>query len=426
MDAFSARGCEISDGLPAAGAEAPQGPDAGSPTHAPETPLTERQPGEGSAHGPERLQATTLQASNLEVSYSMSNGLVGRLARLNLALAFTSYQSGYLYMLGSTPQHGAQLHQSAAPKPMGLSVDGDGGLVLACGSSIIRYRDVLTQNERIDHVFDACYMPRTQHITGDLDAHDVEVDADGRVIFVNTRFNCLARVSEQHSFEAIWRPTFISALVDEDRCHLNGLAMENGRPAYVTAVSRSDTIDGWRDRRADGGIVVDVRSGEIVCSGLSMPHSPRLHRDELWVLNAGAGELGVVRRRGKTSRFEPRVFCPGFVRGLAFHGNLAFVGLSKPRYHRFEGLSLADRLRQVDSEPWCGVQVIDLDKGSCVDWLRIDGHVAELYDLALIEGRRCPMAVSPTSPDASNLITFNAAGALPPSALRFQSESHSS
>ena len=340
-----------------------------------------------------------------EISYSFSNGLIGRLARLNIALAFTSYQSGFLYMLGSHPQRGAQLHQSATPKPMGLATDGNDGLTLACGASIIHYRNVLKPGEQINHLFDACYMPRTTHVTGDLDAHDIGRDQDGRIVFVNTRFNCLATVSDQHSFEVLWQPPFISALVDEDRCHLNGLAMRDGRPAFVTAVSRSDTVDGWRDRRADGGVVIDVSTGEVVCSGLSMPHSPRLHRGELWVLNAGCGELGTVDRA--TGEFRAHVFCPGFVRGLAFHGNLAFVGLSKPRYHRFEGLALADRLKATDSEPWCGIQVIDLDKRTCVDWFRIDGQVAELYDLAVIGGHTCPMAVSPGSPDASNLITFD-------------------
>ena len=269
---------------------------------------------------------------------------------------------------------------------------------------------MLRTGERINHIFDACYMPRTCHVTGELDAHDIGIDARGRIVFVNTRFNCLATVSSTHSFEALWRPSFVSALADEDRCHLNGLAMQEGEPAYVTAVSRSDTIDGWRDRRVGGGVVIDVRSGEIVCEGLSMPHSPRLHRGELWVLNAATGELGVIERGkdGRPGRFVPRVFCPGFVRGLAFHGDLAFVGLSKPRYHRFDGLPLADRLKQTDSEPWCGVQVIDLAKGTCVDWFRIDGPVAELYDLAVIAGHACPMAVSPGSPDAAKLITFDA------------------
>ncbi len=339
--------------------------------------------------------------------FTQSPGFFGRLARLNLGLAFSSYQSGYLYMAGSSADHGAQIHQCAVAKPMGLSVTPEGTLVAACGGSIVRFRNVLKGRERVDHIFDACFMPRAVHLTGDLDAHDVSVAKDGRVVFVNTRFNCLATLSDTHSFEEVWRPPFVSALVDEDRCHLNGLAMADGEPAYVTAVSRSDTVDGWRDRRGDGGVVIDVRTGETVCTGLSMPHSPRLHRGELWVLNAGSGELGVIRIGNGSGVFEPRVFCPGFTRGLAFHGDLAFVGLSRPRYRRFEGLAFDKRLRDADSEPWCGIQVIDIARRTCVDWLRIDGSVAEIYDLALVEGHRCPMAVSLNSVDATTLITFD-------------------
>ncbi len=346
-----------------------------------------------------------------KVDYSLSAGLVSRLLRMNVSIAFTSYQSGLLYMLGVLPNGGAHLHQSVVQKPMGLSRSKDGKLVLAAGYQIIEFENVLQSHERINETFDACYMPRTLHVTGELDAHDVGTDDQGRIVFVNTRYNCLATVCSQHSFEMLWKPAFISALVDEDRCHLNGLAMEDGKPAYVTAISRSDTVDGWRDRRANGGIVIDVRTDEIICEGLSMPHSPRIHNGQLWLLNGGTGELGVVVRgeNGGMGHFEPRVFCPGFLRGLSFHGGFAFVGLSKPRYKRFEGLALDQRLKEADSEPWCGVQIIDLEKRSCVDWFRIDGAIAELYDLEVIPSFRCPMAISPGSPEAAKLITFNKA-----------------
>ena len=342
-----------------------------------------------------------------KVEYSVSPGLAARLARSNISVAFTSYQSGILYFVGRNLEGGINIHQAAMPKPMGLCMDGQGGLTLTGGFQIMRFENVLEADQRINHIFDACYVPRIVHVTGRLDAHDVGVDAQGRPLFVNTRFNCLATVSTRHSFEAVWKPEFISALIDEDRCHLNGLAMEDGRPRYVTAVSRSDTIDGWRDRRGDGGIVIDVESNEIICEGLSMPHSPRLHNGKLWLLNSGTGELGVVKHRkdGK-GQFEPSVFCPGFLRGLAFHGDLAFVGLSKPRYKRFEGLELDQKLKDADSEPWCGIQFIDLTSGTCVDWLRIDGDIGELYDLEVIAGFACPMAVPPASEEAASLITF--------------------
>lgn len=340
--------------------------------------------------------------------YSMSNGLVARLRSLDIGLAVTSYQSGLLYMLGRNPDTGGlNVHQTPILRPMGLAPAPDGSLVLAAGFHLIRFVNALQPDQRANAIFDACYVPRTVHLTGELDAHDVGLDAAGRAIFVNTRFNCLATVSDRYSFEEAWRPPFVSALVDEDRCHLNGLAMQDGKPAYVTAVSRSDTIDGWRDRRADGGVVIDVKTGEVVCEKLSMPHSPRLHNGKLWLLNSGTGEFGTVAlpKAGGMGRFEPLAFCPGFLRGLAFSGHYAFVGLSKPRYKRFEGLALDERLMAADSEPWCGVQVIDLERGSCVDWFRIDSAVAELYDLAVLPGAVCPMAVSPGSPDAARVIS---------------------
>lgn len=343
-----------------------------------------------------------------QVEYSLSAGMIARLAKAGISLAFTSYQSGLLYMLGSNPQQRAQLHQSAMAKPMGLARTPDGGLVMTGMAQVYRFANVLEPDQRANQLYDACFVPRTINVTGRLDAHDVGVTKDGEIVFVNTRYNCLARLSPTHSFETVWKPDFISAIVDEDRCHLNGMAMENGEIRYVTAVSRSDTIDGWRDRRADGGVVIDVQSGEVVCEGLSMPHSPRMHNGELWVLNSGTGELGVVElpaKRGAMGKFVPKAFCPGFLRGLSFHGNVAFVGLSKPRYKRFDGLALADRLKAADSEPWCGIQAIDLAKGSCVDWFRIDGAVGELYDVEVIEGHVCPMTVSPGSPDAAALIT---------------------
>lgn len=350
--------------------------------------------------------ATEAAAVESITSFSQSDGLVGLLGRLDAAVIFSSYQSGLLYMLGRSANGGAHLHQSGMVKPMGICVEGSNGFALSAGFQVMRFRNGLEPHERVNAQFDACYVARETHVTGQLDAHEIGIGRDGRPIFVNTRFNCLATTDARHSFREVWRPPFISALADEDRCHLNGLAMLDGEPAYVTAVSRSDTIDGWRDRRDSGGVIVDVRSGEIVCEGLSMPHSPRVHNGELWVLNSGAGELGVVEglSSGK-GHFVPRVFCPGFARGLAIVGGFAFVGLSKPRYKRFEGLALDKRLAETDSEPWCGIQVIDLSRGVCAEWFRIDGAVKEIFDVAVIHGHACPMSIGPGAPEITKFIT---------------------
>lgn len=138
--------------------------------------------------------------------------------------------------------------------------------------------------------------------------------------------------------------------------------MRDGWVRYVTVVSQSNVADGWRDRRRDGGCVIDVPSGEIVASGMSMPHSPRWYRDKLWVLNSGTGEFRDVDLR--QGRFEPIAFCPGYLRGLAFVGDYAVVTLFKLRDDvTFGGLSLDDQLRGHGADVKCGLQVIDLRTG---------------------------------------------------------------
>lgn len=324
------------------------------------------------------------------VNYSASPGFPGLMERLNMSLALTSYQSGKLYLLGRNPQGGLMINERLFAKAMGICTEGN-TLILATLFQIQRFENVLQKGQFINHTHDACFVPRMTYTTGVLDAHDVGILENGEIVFVSTRYNCLAIPSRRDSFTPVWKPPFISQIVDEDRCHLNGLAMNKGRPRYVTAISKSNTIDGWRDRRADGGVIIDIETNATVCAGLSMPHSPRIYKDQLWVLNSGTGELGRVDT--KQGRFEPLTFCPGFARGLSFHDKYAFVGLSKPRNKRFEGLELDEKLQAADSEPWCGVQVIDIETGVCVEWFRIDGAIGEIYDVAAIAGVTCPMSL---------------------------------
>jgi uncharacterized protein (TIGR03032 family) len=309
-------------------------------------------------------------------------------------------------MIGRNPRGGIMINEKAFEKAMGIDVR-DGRVTLATLFQIHSFENVLNPDQRVEEIFDACFVPRTSYTTGVLDAHDVAVTDDDRIVFVNTRFNCLATVSEKHSFEPIWKPPFISRIVDEDRCHLNGLTLEDGQPAYVTAVSKSDTIDGWRDRRSDGGVVIDVRTDEVVCDGLSMPHSPRMHEGKLYVLDSGTGRLGrvVMDEKVGKGRFDEIAFCPGFVRGLAFSNGFAIVGLSKPRYERFEGLALDDKLKEAESEAWCGFQVIDLAKKEVVAWFRIDGAVQEMFDVAALPNVRCGMSLGFQTDEIKSLIT---------------------
>ena len=323
---------------------------------------------------------------------AMTRGLPAWLAAERISLGVTAYETNRLFLIGVDEAERLALHEVDVERATGLWAEPE-RLVLAGRHQLWVFDNFLRPGEGANGA-DRLFAPRVAYTTGDLDAHDVALTADGEVVFVNTLYSCLAAPSPTHSFRPLWRPRFISKLAAEDRCHLNGLAMREGAPAFVTATSRSDVVGGWRARRGEGGVVVDVASGEIVSDRLSMPHSPRWRNGELWVLNSGSGELGVVDLAG--GGFEARTFCPGFLRGLAFHGDYALVGLSLPRDGSFGGLALDEALKARDADPWCGVQVIDLRTGDVVHWLRFLGAVSELFDVAVLEGVRRPVAASPS------------------------------
>ncbi len=331
-----------------------------------------------------------------------SHGLARWLLVNNASLAFSSYQSGRLYLVGVDAQHRLAFHEIMTGVAMGLWSDTQ-RIVLATANQIVRFENVARHGQQIDGA-DRHYVPRVAHTTGAVDAHDVGVLADGQIVFVNTLYSCLAVLSPTHSFRPIWKPGFISRLAAEDRCHLNGLAVRGGQPAFVTATSRSDVINGWRARRTEGGTVIDVASGEIVTEKLSMPHSPRWHDGQLWVLDSGSGHLGTIDLR--SGRFDARAFCPGFLRGLAFHGHYAVTGLSLPRHSAFSGLALDAELKKRDADPWCGLQIVDLRSGDIVQWVRLQGAVSELFDVCVLPGVRLPRATAATAPELDTLITI--------------------
>jgi uncharacterized protein (TIGR03032 family) len=329
-----------------------------------------------------------------------SAGLAAWLAEQDVSLALTTYQAGRLFFIGRKPDGGLRAHERLIEHCQGLWTDGE-SLWTSGKTMLWRFRNDLAPGARTAKGADRRFAPREGRVTGAIDIHDIALGdigfADGKTgmvgpIFVNTAFNCLATISDTASFRPLWRPPFISALVGEDRCHLNGLAMDGSRPAFVTAVSRSDVADGWRDRRRDGGVVIDVASGEIVATGLSMPHSPRLHQGRLWLLNSGRGELGWVDIASGV--FTPVTFCPGYARGLAFVGKFAVIGLSRPRRNQtFEGLELDERLAAADATPRCGLVIVDVESGRTVEWLRFEHRIDELYDVALLPGVAQPEAI---------------------------------
>ncbi|QEG01822.1 hypothetical protein Mal15_59030 [Stieleria maiorica] len=321
-----------------------------------------------------------------------SRELTTWLAEHGISLAVSTYQAGKLLLVGTKADRGLAIFERTFNRCMGLWADAQ-TIWMSTRYQLWRLEDMgpgpVSQPE-----FDRLFVPQVGYTTGDIDVHDVAVDGKGQPIFISTLFNCIATVSQRRSFTPLWRPNFISKLVAEDRCHLNGMAMQDGSPRYVTACSRSDVIDGWRDRRKDGGLVIDVRTNQIIAEGLSMPHSPRLYRGRLWLLDSGNGYLGYLD--ADTGTLRRVAFCPGYARGLAFVGDYAIVGLSKPRRDEpsFHGLNLENELAARGASPRCGLQVIDLRSGDVVHWIRIEGDViGELYDVVVLPDTRRPKAL---------------------------------
>jgi uncharacterized protein (TIGR03032 family) len=320
-----------------------------------------------------------------------SEGLADWLVSQQVSLVFGT-PPHKLWLLGTDEQGQLSVFDRVFDKVMGLASDGADRLWIATRFEIWRFENVLGPGQRTADGHDRLFIPRHSSLVGDLNIHDLGLQADGRDLWVNTRYNCLASASDTSSFVPRWHLPFLPGPQAGDCCHLNGLAMVDGLPGYFTCVSRSAEVDGWRNGRRDQGVVIDVASGEVAVDGLSMPHSPRWHDGSLWLANAGTGELGRVDLdRGS---FEPVAFGPGFLRGLCFVGDYAVVGSSKPRRGDiYSGLALDDALEQRHLQPHLGLFVVDLRRGELVEWLLIEGAVRELFDVCAISGAQRPAAI---------------------------------
>jgi uncharacterized protein (TIGR03032 family) len=312
------------------------------------------------------------------------------MGRAGAAIAITTYQAGKLVLVGWDGRRVTVLPRTF-DRPMGLSIAGR-RLALATRLDLCIFADcpALARDYRPDQPgrYEALYLPRVSYHTGDLNSHDVGFGAEG-IWIVATRFSCLALAEADYNFRPRWRPPFISEIVPEDRCHLNGMAMVEGRPRFVTALGRSDVVAGWRPRKLDGGLVLDVDSGEVVLAGLCMPHSPRWHAGALWVLNSGAGELWKIDPRD--GRHEIIATLPGYARGLGFLGPYALVGLGKIRQSRIVGGLPVERRHP---RLICGLAVVDVRTGAQQGTFEFTSGCFELYDVTALPGVRRPLILN--------------------------------
>lgn len=308
------------------------------------------------------------------------------------SLLVSTYQAGKLVIVREN-EGKLNTHFRVYNRPMGLAAEG-GRMALGTAATVEYYRNMpeVARKLQPEGKHDAAFLPRHGHITGNIDIHEMDWAGD-ELWLVNTRFSCLCTLDGEHSFVPRWRPKFISGYAAEDRCHLNGLEVVDGRPRYVTALGTSDVAGGWRENKAGGGVLIDVEADEIICRGLSMPHSPRWYQDRLWVLESGNGTLATVDP--DNGQLETVAELPGFTRGLDFLGPYAFVGLSQVRESAvFSGISLTERV----SERNCGVWVVDIRSGQTVAFLKFEDAVQEVFAVSVLGGMKFPDVLGGNDP----------------------------
>jgi uncharacterized protein (TIGR03032 family) len=337
------------------------------------------------------------------------DGLAELLHDLNVTLLATTYQSGRLIAVRAPDRSALDTQWRAFRRPMGLAADADR---LALGTQMevwdFRNQAELAGGLEPAGMHDACYLPRNIHVTGDIAIHEIAF-AGGELWGVNTRFSALCTFDADHSFVPRWRPPFLAGTAADDQCHMNGMAVVDGRVRYVSAFGATSAPRGWREGKSRGGVLVDVDSGETVLRGLSMPHSPRSHQGDFWILESGRGTLALADLR--TGRVETALELPGFTRGLAFAGPYAFIGLSMIRERNlFTGMPLLERVPERE----CGIWVVDLRRPAVVATLRFAAAVTEIFDVQVLHGTRCPeiMSLGPGPVATSFVVPENAYAAL--------------
>ena len=296
----------------------------------------------------------------------------------DMSLIVTTYQAQRVLVF-SPKENRLSMLMRIFERPTGLWVEPD-RMAMVTKTQIWMFstvRDVWDEKgERQPH--DLTYVPRRSFVTGDVAGHEITLVGND-CVFINTRFSCLARPSDRYSFEPIWKPRFVTEIVAEDRCHLNGMAVQNGNIRFLSALGETNSAGGWREKKRTGGVLIDTTSGEVMCRGLCMPHSPRIHAGRLWVLESGFGELQMVDP--KSGVRETVIRLPAYLRGLEFYDRFAFIGMSQMRETNvFGGLPIEGMYPALK----CGIAIVDITSGQLVGMIEFTKGIEELFEVRIL------------------------------------------
>jgi len=202
---------------------------------------------------------------------------------------------------------------------------------------------------------------RSRFYPGSLYLHDLAL-IGGKLHGNSVGQNAVVHLTDEGTADIVWWPHCIEQegqpIFGQNHLQLNSIAAGDDLHRSFFSAS-TDKISARRpghknfpvDKR---GVIFSGASREPIAHGLTRPHSARLHDDHIWVDNSGYGELGRV----VDGQFLPLLKLPGWTRGLAFAGDIAFVGTSRvlPRFRQYApGVELE---RSV-----CGLHAVDIKSG---------------------------------------------------------------
>jgi uncharacterized protein (TIGR03032 family) len=319
------------------------------------------------------------------------------LMRLNCTIAISTYQAGKVVFISAKDENSLIQLPRTFQKPMGIAEHyKKDKLAIACKDEVVVFANSQTLAQfypKSPNKYDAIYMPRKTYHTGALDIHDLHYGSNDRLYAVNTMFSCLMTIDDDYNFTPYWKPHFIDKLVSEDRCHLNGMAMSDGKPKYASAFNAGNTRQSWRENITTSGIIIDVEQNEIIASGLAMPHTPRIYKKELYVLLSATGEL--VRINKDSGSYDVITKVQGFVRGMDICQDYLFIGLSKLR----ENSSTFGKLDFAKKSNQAGILVIHLPTGAQVGSIMYQTSLDEIYDVHILANKSRPNILNTMTED---------------------------
>ncbi|MCD4791704.1 MAG: TIGR03032 family protein [Bacteroidales bacterium] len=328
------------------------------------------------------------EEKRFKIKYDRSVAQV--LTEIKSVIAISTYQASKVIFIGAENDTSLFQIPITFKKPMGIALS-DNKMAVATLDEIQIFSDSKILAKKFPYnteIFDSLYLPRATYYCGLTDLHDLSFGKGG-LWAVNTRFSCISSFDINYSFIPRWKPSFITELAPQDRCHLNGMAMIDKTPAFVTALSKTNTAEGWRDNITKDGVLIKVPSGEIILDNLAMPHSPRIINDELYLLLSARGE--VIRCDVKNKKYEVLTKISGFIRGMAFYKNYLFVGLSKVR----KTSKTFSKLPVSEMANYAGIVVIDLLTNKIIGEITYQTTVEEIYDVQILTNTLKPGLISP-------------------------------